>query len=169
MNLKKEAPLAAAYCTEDLAMLPRRLGSLLAGRPAAGRVSSSRRAAVDTSKIIYCVSASFDCSPLPSAYNKFKLPHCLISLNAVTKNKITQNAILRLRYKLRYQKPLHTVYAKIFRLNLAPAHVVFMPFLGPITQQETVSLSWFESEDVYVARGGLLADRSEGAPGRLIY
>jgi hypothetical protein len=45
--------------------------------------------------LCHCVNASFRCSPLASAYNKSKLPYRLISLNAVTKNKYTQNAVLR--------------------------------------------------------------------------
>lgn len=42
---------------------------------------------------IYCVNVPFDCSPLPSAYTKWKLPDGLISTNAVTKNNLAQKAV----------------------------------------------------------------------------
>ena len=43
--------------------------------------------------IYHCVNAPSDCSPLPSDYNKCKLPYGLISTNAVTKNNLAQKAV----------------------------------------------------------------------------
>ena len=45
-------------------------------------------------RITHCEDASFRRSPLPNAYKKCNLPIGLISLNAVSKNKNTQNAAL---------------------------------------------------------------------------